>query len=257
MGAYLTSPATAGGGFMGGTNNGGNGAYGYNSVLLVPLVGGSGGGAPLVSNSVAGGNGGAGGGAIRIVSSTSITIAISGNIFAYGGVRNCGLGNTSCGGHGSGGVIHLVAPTVSGGGTLDTGSSNAIYGVVKISATNNAYTGSAAGKVVGPLYNPPLPTAVSAVTVVSVNQVPAPPQITGNAQIPDFVISTMNTVAVNLAAQYVPVGTVVKLNLTSEQGNDASISCSPLAGTLASSTASCLGVAFPQGVTIADIRAVW
>jgi len=42
-----------------------------------------------------------------------------------------------------------------------------------------------------------------------------------------------------------------------EQGNDASISCSPLAGTLASSTASCLGVAFPQGVTIADIRAVW
>jgi hypothetical protein len=78
----------------------------------------------------------------------------------------------------------------------------------------------------------------------------------GSLLAPDFTVTT-SPITVNIAAQYIPVGTVVKLYLTAEQGNDSVVTCAALAGTLASSTATCTGASFPQGVTIADIRAVW
>jgi hypothetical protein len=95
------------------------------------------------------------------------------------------------------------------------------------------------------------------VKVVSVNGVNAPTDVTGSQLAPDFTISTMSTVTVNIAAQYIPTGTAVTLHLSSEQGNDATVTCTALTGTFASSTATCTPVTFPQGVTITDIKAIW
>ena len=258
VGAYLTSPATNGDGLGAGqttTGNGGSATYAYNSNQLVPLVGGAGGAGGQLGNGTAGGNGGAGGGAIRIVSATSINV--SGSILAYGGHYGGGVGGYT-GGYGSGGAIHLVAPTVTNTGTLNANGVVSPVGVVKVSANTATIGGAVSGQyTLGPLYSPPLPTAVPQVKVVSVNGVNAPADVTGSQLVPDFTISTMNTVTVNISAAYIPLGTVVNLHLTSEQGNDASIACSALAGQFANSTASCTGVTFPQGVTITDIKAVW
>jgi hypothetical protein len=258
VGAYLTSPATNGDGFSGGTtttNNGNQGGYGYNSNQLVPLVGGSGGAGGQLGTGVAGGNGGAGGGAIRIVSTVSITV--SGIIYAQGGLGGFGVSNAYNGANGSGGAIHLVAPTITTNGLVDANNGSPT-GVVRFSGTTLNIAGQVTvGFVSGPLYNPPLPSGVPQVKVTSVNGTNAPSDITGSALAPDFTISTPSAVTVAIAAQYVPVGTVVTLHLSSEQGNDATVTCPALAGTLASSTASCTGVTFPQGVTITDIKAVW
>lgn len=260
VGSYLTSPATNGGGVNGGvttSTTGGTASYGYNSSQLVPLVGGSGGaGGQVPVSGTAGGNGGAGGGAIRIVSSTSINV--TGKIDASGGTPSSGVGGYN-GGYGSGGVIHLIAPTVTTSGTLDASGVNvADSGVVKISANTPNVGGSIFyNAVIGPLFNPPLPTATPLVKVVSVSGVAAPNDLTGSYLLPDFTISSASAVNVNIAAQFIPVGTVVKLYLTSEQGNDSVVTCAALSGTLATSTASCAGASFPQGITITDIRAIW
>jgi len=259
VGGYLTSPATNGGGYGGGVTGsgaGGAGGYLYTSNQLVPLVGGSGGAGGQIGTGTAGGNGGAGGGAIRIVSSTSISV--TGTINANGGAAGPSLTNSYVGGQGSGGAIHLIAPTVTNSGGIYAGNGSPA-GVVKISANSSSNTGSIFGSVVvtGPLYNPPLPTGVSQVNVVSVNGIAAPSDVMASYLVPDFTVSTTSAVSINISGQYIPVGTVVTLYLTSEQGNDSTLTCSALAGTLASSTATCPGATFPQGVTITDIRAVW
>jgi hypothetical protein len=258
VGQYLSSAATNGDGFGAGvvtTTTGGSAVYGYNSNALDPLVGGAGGAGGAVGGGTAGGNGGAGGGAIRIVSTTSISV--SGSILAFGGTPTSGVGGYG-GGYGSGGAIHLVAPTVTNTGTLNANGVVVPIGVVKVSANTASIGGAVVGQyTLGPLYNPPLPAGVPVVKVVSVNGTNAPSDVTGSALSPDFTIATTSTVTVNISAAYIPIGTVVTLHLNSEQGNDATISCTALAGTLAASTASCAGVTFPQGVTITDIKAIW
>ena len=96
----------------------GNGAA-YGSSLLIPLVGGSGGG----GTTGCGGSGG--GGAIMVASSTSI--AIGGVITAAAG--SYGAGNS---GYGSGGAIRLVAPVISGYGSLSVNGTvlNSWYGYI-------------------------------------------------------------------------------------------------------------------------------
>src|SRR5206468_12051988 len=91
----------------------------YDNSTLVPLRGGSGGGGGgRIDSGLVGSGGGAGGGAIRIASSTSISV--SGDIEANGGVGGARSldGNSGLGGGGSGGAIHLVAPTITGAGVL-------------------------------------------------------------------------------------------------------------------------------------------
>ena len=82
----------------------------YGSPLLVPLVGGSGGGA------VPGFGGGGGGGAILIASNTQITN--NGSVIANGGEGYHAGNPTLHEASGSGGGIRLVAPSVSGAGSL-------------------------------------------------------------------------------------------------------------------------------------------
>jgi hypothetical protein len=264
VGGYLSQPAQPGAGFGGGaagnpTNHGGASAvYSYYNNQLTPLVGGSGGGGGYQGTSTAGGNGGGGGGAIRIVSSTSITVG--GGITANPGysLGPVGSGSGGNGGQGSGGVIHLVAPTVGGAGNLQTdygGSS----GVTEIStATNNFTAGQVLGAYVAAgLYAPPLPSGIPAVQVTSVNGVAAPQYPTANPMVPDVTINSSTPVSVVIAAQNIPTTTTVTLYLTSENAPDSTMTCGALSGTVASSTATCTGVNFPPGVTITNILAVW
>lgn len=100
----------------------------YGSPLLIPLVGGSGGGGQ-------GGNpiwgGGGGGGAILIGSNTRIDV--NGTVRANGG----GSCITGAGNGGSGGAVRLVAPLVTGNGTVQAvGTCNGGDGRIRIDTTS-------------------------------------------------------------------------------------------------------------------------
>jgi len=240
----------------------------YGNVQLVPLVGGSGGSGGCIPSGVtasdaAGGIGGAGAGAIRIVSSTSITI--SGTINAIGGDGGAGRSGGAQGGAGSGGAVNLIAPVIAGGGTIRTlggqaGNNVAGGGYLLFNAATNTYSGFAPDgiQIRRPLLAPPLPTPASTpgVTIVSVNgvQVAQPPL--GQFQTPDVTINATNSVTINISAIGVPVGTVVSLNIQSELGPDQTIHCNPLAGTTASSTATC-SASFPTSVSRILASASW
>jgi hypothetical protein len=77
----------------------------YGNLLLMPMIGGSSG-----AGDINGPAGGGGGGAILIASNTKIVVA--GYVQSLGGYAENGLHG------GSGGAVRLVAPIVSGGGTL-------------------------------------------------------------------------------------------------------------------------------------------
>ena len=112
-GAFSTADSGAGGGSYASINSqtsSTNQGSIYGSALLVPIVGGSGGGGCGI------GTGGGGGGAIVVASNTRITVP--GRIDADGENRFATDSVPRVGNAGSGGAIRLVAPVVSGGGTL-------------------------------------------------------------------------------------------------------------------------------------------
>jgi hypothetical protein len=240
----------------------------YGNIQTVPLLGGSGGSggcvAPTISaTDASGGTGGAGGGAIRIVSTTSITITSPGRISAIAGVGGSGRSGGTGGGSGSGGAINLIAPIITGNGVLTVGGAgggSSGAGYILLNASTNTFTGSTGNGIITlrPLLAPPLPTAIiiPAVSIVSVNgvSVPQPPQ--GAFQTPDVTINAASAVTINIAAVGVPVGTVVSLGIQSELGSDQTITCNPLAGSLASSTATC-SASFPTSVSRILASASW
>jgi hypothetical protein len=69
-------------------------------------------------------------------------------------------------------------------------------------------------------------------------------------------INSATAVTINIAATNVPVGTVVTLAIQSELGADQTITCNPLAGTPASSTATC-SATFPTSVSLVLASASW
>src|SRR6266540_825432 len=86
-------------------------------VSLLPLFGGSGGFGNFINpSSGVGGSGGGGGGAIVIASSSKISV--TGSITANGGAGGNPNSGGNCTSGGSGGAIRLVAPEVSGTGSL-------------------------------------------------------------------------------------------------------------------------------------------
>jgi len=264
VGGYLNQPAQPGAGYGGGAAgtasnpNGGSATYNYYNNLLTPLVGGAGGGGGYQSNCTAGGNGGGGGGALRIVSTSMITV--NGTITSNPGSHSGPVGSCGSGGDGVGGAIHLIAPTVTGAGNLITNRQQpeTNYGVTQINSSNNTFSGGIFGTYVGAgLYNPPLPTGVPAVQVVSVAGVSAPAFPAANPLVPDVTINASAPVTVAIATQNIPTTTTVTLYLTAEKGPDTTVTCGALSGTTASSTANCTSVNYPSGVTITNILAVW
>lgn len=225
------------------SGGGSNGGF-IGNQFLIPLVGGSGGGG---YSSYAGG---AGGGAILIAS--SIAISGSGSIKATGGNGDVESGA------GSGGGIRLVAPTVSITGLLATAGGSNTYesgcnsgqgagGVVRIegfqigaiNASGTLYTATPYGLFLSS-------AGVPVVKVVSVGGNPVAASPTGTFTVPDVTVTSNAPLAVAIQAANVPVGTVVTLVIFSENGPDQTILSTPLAGTLASSTATA-SVTLPSG----------
>ena len=260
------------------------GGAAYGNALLVPLRGGSGGGG-AGDFVTPGGGGGAGGGALRIFSTTSITVngaltANGGNGGAEGTVATAGpnFSATSAGG-GSGGSFHLIAPVISGTGTLSARggaqggfadpASLAIYlpiygqllfaspGRIRIDAAQRQFSGtSTPGAVYGTPYNVPLPAGFPAVRVTSIGGIPVSASPSGEAATPDAVINDAGPVAVVIEARNIPPGTVVQVRVMSEAVADFVVNSTPLDGTQQSSTATA-SVTFPPGFSRGLVRATW
>ena len=106
----------------------------YSNEGCFPLIGGSGGGGGIAYDSPR--TGGAGGGAILIAAQNSININGANAIMAYGGT-----GNHHTKG-GSGGMIRLLAETITGaGGLWARGQSGGEPGRIRIEAVTNEFTG--------------------------------------------------------------------------------------------------------------------
>jgi hypothetical protein len=235
----------------------------YGNALLVPLRGGSGGGGGG-DNTSAGGGGGAGGGALRIFSSTSI--AVNGSITADGGNGGAPPSGQSTGaGGGSGGSIHLIAPTISGTGTLSAlggGHGNllalvASRGRIRLDATANQFAGTANALATnGAPYNVPLPAGMPLVRVTGIGGIAVSTTPTGDSATPDATINQSGPVTVAIEGRNVPVGTVVQVRVMSGAVPDFVVDSTPLAGTLDSSTATA-EVTFPPGFSRGFIRATW
>jgi hypothetical protein len=260
-----------------GAHNGGSGTF-TGSQYLIPLIGGSGGAGgsdPGTTPGQFGGGGSGGGGGLLIASSVSITYG--GTIKANGG--NPGGCCNEFGGAGSGGAIRLIAPTISdnspaggdggctefgrshgtlqaiGGGTANTGN----YGIIRLEAFDLTKVDigdclHSPTPIVSTPFNVALPaTSPSQLTVTSINGI----SINANPfSFPDAVINSSGPVTVNVQAQYIPVGIVPNIIVTSESGSVQTVACSPLAGTLQLSTCSA-SITFSTGGSRGFVKATW
>ncbi|MGE3165386.1 MAG: hypothetical protein AB7O52_10815 [Planctomycetota bacterium] len=252
---------TVGGTFVG-TPAGSPGGSAYGNRFLLPLIGGSGGGGGSQNGTQNGAGGGAGGGAILIASSTSIVI--NGTVSARGGSGGAfnNAANGQRAGGGAGGAIRLVADSVTGTGSAvvsrGTGSANlstnaGSHGWVRVEANDASFFDTATVTAGSGEYGHPgvvfLPANAPQVRVTTIDSVSVPAQTTGSFVNPDVTLNVSTQVAVNLEANNVPVGTTVNLTLRSEDGTTVTVTSTPLAGTLATSTATAGPVTFPHGFT--------
>jgi hypothetical protein len=243
-GGISSSPSTGGSGPGGGAPSGFgniNATYGAPAsfVSLVPLFGGSGGGGGLaVPLSQAGGGGG--GGAIVIASSTRITVPSTGRITADGGSGAGGFGGTAFNaGAGSGGAIRLVAPEVSGTGTLEAiggiggpTSVRAGDGRIRLESTSGSFTGprtpaASVSTTLEPVTSTSTPSTANlpSLTITSVNSVAAPPVLTGSYGAADLSLpqGTTNPVSVTVTAQNLPFPTPFTIQVIPQLSGPSSV----------------------------------
>jgi len=246
-----------------------NASNNHMNLSMIPLVGGAGGAGGYCASFPFGGNGGAGGGALRIVAAGTISMANSATITANGGAGSGINGNGPAAGRGSGGMIHLIAPTITFGlnnklSAETTGTSEQVplkngAGVIRLNATTVnglAQVQTLPTAIQGPLYSIPLPSGIPEVVISKVDglNVAVPPSglITGA----DVVINNPNPVQVLLNAKNIPVGTAVTLRLNSENVADQTVTCPGLTGTLAASTTTCTAT-FPLGANLSVASLSW
>lgn len=258
-------------GFSGGNAGSLNGAAGlkFGAPTILPLIGGSGGGGGGANNNTRGGGGGGGGGAILIAGSGTITI--TGSVLARGG-NGAFFSSAATGGGGAGGAIRLIANTITGSGTLNAsgGSINSCFiscggnggqGYVRIEAYNySGFTGATSPANIASLSfpHPIIPPNSPALRIASVGGVSAPPSPNGSLQsVPDVVVpsSQPNPVTVALEGANIPIGTVIQVTLQPSNGTRTSVQSSPLAGTVAASTASA-SINLPGGISVVGASTV-
>lgn len=247
----------------------GGGSAGNN--YLVPLFGGSGGGGGIsTSQETWGGGGGGGGGAIVIASSVSITV--SGRVYANGGGPGHGTndwdGCVEGGGSGAGGAIRLVAPAVLGSGVVQANGSGAFDGYcpqmaaatgrVRIEAFDNSSSFNMSGTTwtKGSPVSVYLPQAQPSIAVTTIGGIPVPTSPTGEFTPPDAVINSSTPVDIQIRAHNVPVGTIVKVYVFALEGPDLTADSTPLAGSLQDSSATA-SLTFPAGYSRGYVRATW
>ena len=226
------------------------------AASLLPLIGGSGGGggAARTANGVptfSGNGGGGGGGAAVLASSTKILL--TGTITVDGGNGgNCG--------HGSGGAIRLVAPVVTGTGSLSavTPSCSGVVGAsgrISVEAFTNTFTGTSSPAASlsaspGPVTTASMPALINLPTlaITSVGGMTVPTVPTGSYTTVDLPlpVGTTNPVPVTLAAVNTPLSTPLTVRVVPVAGSATTVSASALSGTFTSSTATA-SVTLPTG----------
>ena len=72
----------------------------------------------------------------------------------------------------------------------------------------------------------------------------------------DLVINAGGPATLEVEANYIPLGTVVRLTLRSEEGVYLQVDTSPLTGTLEASTASA-SITIPAGFSRFNVTATW
>lgn len=244
----------------------------YGSTTLVPLLGGSGGGGGAGANNILSsrisGAGGGGGGAMLIAADGLITLngfidASAGN----GEIRNFSVEGgstnelTACGGSGSGGGVRLVASALNGTGSINVnGGGFCDYrsgfsssqdgwagsaGRVRFEANDIQFTGSviptssSTSDAPGPLFVTNLPNIrITSIAGTSIAAVP-----TDDTVLP---ASITNPVTIEIAATDIPLASTLDVVVRPDNGVTTTVLSSPLAGTLANSTATA-SVTLPQG----------
>jgi uncharacterized protein with beta-barrel porin domain len=142
----------------------------------------------------------------------------------------------------------LIAPTITGSGTLSAQPGSAISygggtggnGRIRLEATTLSFTGSTTPLTVTSLPQPVFPsTGQPALAVTSIGGMSAPANPVGSVlAAPDVLlpVGTTNPIAVVLTASNVPIGTTVQLTATPQSGNRTTASCALLDGSQASSS---------------------
>lgn len=179
-----------------------------------------------------------------IASSASITLTGNPAIVANGGTGSNGYAG---GGGGSGGAIRLIAPTITGAGSLQAQAGTGYYyggaggnGRIRLEATTLTYTGSTTPVTVTSLPQPVFPgTGQPALAIASIGGVSAPVSPVGSVLgAPDIAlpVGTLNPVTVGLVASNVPLGTTIQVTATPQSGTKYTATCTLLEGTPASSS---------------------
>jgi hypothetical protein len=176
-----------------------------------------------------------------------------------------GPGGPGCsfegGGDGSGGSVELSANSVRGGGSVlarggnfqnNGGSGSIRFESVQLPVGIN--TDIAASQAApGALFQPNLPVSIQVVSVAGV-QVANP--ALGRFQNPDVVINSSAPATVTIQTTGIPPGTVLNLNIYSEDGSTQNVQTTPLQGTVQSATATA-SATFPPDLSLGIVKATW
>jgi len=145
--------------------------------------------------------------------------------------------------------------TAAVGGSYIGGS----FGRIRLEAFQQVFNGPISGSVsYGTPFGVFLPTnfPFPSIRVVSIGGVPVPTNPHGEFTVPDVVINVSTPVVFAVEAHNIPLGTIAKIYLQSEDATDQVIDSTPLSGTIESSTASA-SVTVPRGMSRGTVRATW
>lgn len=226
----------------GGGTPGKNGSYGAPAGFgsLIPLFGGSGGGGGNAPSGRSGASGGGGGDG-----------SIPPNTFTC----------LERGGGGSGGAIRLVAPEITGTGTLVAIDgrfgcfSFTTQGIIRLEAFNLNYTGASSPLFLtsispGPVTAASTPPLINlpTLTISTVGGVASPANPGGSLTSADISLpaTAINPIPVTLTATNTPVGTVFTVRLIPQFAPKVDVASVPSTGTFSSSTATA-NITFPVG----------
>jgi hypothetical protein len=221
----------------------------YGNKFLLPLLGGSGGGGGggLAEQFLGGGGGG---GAILIASDSSILV--DGGAAANGGFAHPNGSSGNWGGDGSGGGVRLVAPQISGHGTLRAdggGGGGGGSGFVRLDVLDDQFVGTlydSATRGFNPILVAPAQTASLAIQSIAGNAVPANP--TGVLFTPDATISAQqnNPIPVVVSCVNLSLNTPITVVVKPVNGPMVLGSTVNTTGTQAASTAT-VSMIMPRG----------
>lgn len=224
-----------------------NGTFEYSNPAILPLIGGSGGfGDDLIAGS-------GGGGAILVA--TNSLISIDGLITCQGGDTVRRRFSSFPVSMGAGGAIKLIAPSVTGGGSLDcrggfsdksgpededvdliSGSEGRIRIETEVFSGITSFPETVA---VSPA-NPPLifpPSNAPTVTITSVDSVAAPADPTAPLQsTADIAIQDNDSVTITLQTTNFPLEGVVQVRVANRFGSAFFLTATNTGGTINSAT---------------------